>query len=521
MKVSKAFNDLLDVNKKNGALILGVNRLDDYATKFLTQHCKEALLKPMALPVDQILNKMQLKVHEVSLSKDLDVFGCCLLLDSEVRIFDVNSGFFKPKKFEKGSILIDPNVVSLYGEGFRRNTIIHEIIHWEKDKTFFEILQFKNQNETENYFPIMCKQSDMFFQPSENIKTLDNEIKWLEWQAHRLAPRILMPKINFKNKTNELIEKYKDNLSCDRLVQELSEFFIVSRTSVKYRLLEIGYEDIISELEDFSIVYGEVTNNNEFVKISSSEAIKMLAENSSLDTWLKQKQLVFVEGYFVKASIEYVSYSEGALKLTQKARKNIKKIAVNLREQRIYDHRVNKDYLGFSLLTRSKEIDERLVTFHPKYQTHFDPEPNEIYQAFADKILSIDYNEEQELTKMIGDPTITLCNCLWLLMENRNWNYPEVFNEKTELHKNYHGKIKNNTYNNMTTTVLFAICVGLKLTLRITEKLFEKSSNKLNYFKDPDKTYIKIMETIPGLNIYDFNAILDELGVKQLGSDIK
>ncbi|MBE0700136.1 MAG: hypothetical protein IH571_00460, partial [Acholeplasmataceae bacterium] len=305
------------------------------------------------------------------------------------------------------------------------------------------------------------------------------------------------------------------------LVQELSEFFIVSRTSVKYRLLEIGYEDIISELEDFSIVYGEVTNNNEFVKISSSEAIKMLAENSSLDTWLKQKQLVFVEGYFVKASIEYVSYSEGALKLTQKARKNIKKIAVNLREQRIYDHRVNKDYLGFSLLTRSKEIDERLVTFHPKYQTHFDPEPNEIYQAFADKILSIDYNEEQELTKMIGDPTITLCNCLWLLMENRNWNYPEVFNEKTELHKNYHGKIKNNTYNNMTTTVLFAICVGLKLTLRITEKLFEKSSNKLNYFKDPDKTYIKIMETIPGLNIYDFNAILDELGVKQLGSDIK
>ena len=80
-------------------------------------------------------------------------------------------------------------------------------------------------------------------------------------------------------------------------------------------------------------------------------------------------------------------------------------------------------------------------------------------------------------------------------MENRKWTYPATFNEKTELHPNYHGKIKNNSYNNMGTDVLMAICVGLKLNLRIIEKLFDKSNNKLNYYQDPDKTYIRILET--------------------------
>ena len=62
--------------------------------------------------------------------------------------------------------------------------------------------------------------------------------------------------------------------------------------------------------------------------------------------------------------------------------------------------------------------------------------------------LTKDEAEEIKLMTMLGDPTKTLCQCLWYLMESRNWRYPEKFNEETELHKNYHGKIKNNKYNN-------------------------------------------------------------------------
>ena len=76
-------SDVYDVNKKTGALILGKNRLDDYAAKFLSAHCKEAIETPMSLPVEKILNELGLTVKEEKLSKNGDIFGCCLLLDEK------------------------------------------------------------------------------------------------------------------------------------------------------------------------------------------------------------------------------------------------------------------------------------------------------------------------------------------------------------------------------------------------------------------------------------------------------
>ena len=63
-----------------------------------------------------------------------------------------------------------------------------------------------------------------------------------------------------------------------------------------------------------------------------------------------------------------------------------------------------------------------------------------------------------------------------------------------------------------------AICVGLGLSLRLTEKLFDKSNNKLNYYQDPDKTYIRILETMPGISMQDFNCICEKANIKKLGS---
>jgi hypothetical protein len=65
------------------------------------------------------------------------------------------------------------------------------------------------------------------------------------------------------------------------------------------------------------------------------------------------------------------------------------------------------------------------------------------------------------------------------------------------------------------------ICVSMGLSLRITEKLFDKSNNKLDYYTDPDKTYIHIMETMPGLPLSNFNDILEEFDIPKLGSETK
>ncbi len=251
-------SDIFDINKKTGALILGKNRLDDYAIKYLTRHCKKALETPMPLPVDEILQKANLTVEKVSLSRNLDIFGCCLLLDGEVEIFDHENDTSKAVSFPAGTVLIDPEFETMYGEGAKRNTLIHEALHWEKDKTYFEILAVKNAAASEKLYPIMCRQSETFYEPPEGKKTKENEVKWLEWQAHRLAPRVLMPFVMFKKKALELIDSYQNPQndiipSCDTLIEDLSTFFIVSRLSVKYRLIEVGLLDHISDFEDFDV----------------------------------------------------------------------------------------------------------------------------------------------------------------------------------------------------------------------------------------------------------------------------
>lgn len=520
-------SDIYDINRKTGALILGKNRLDDYATKYLTKHCKEALETPMPLPIEKILKGANLTVKEVSLSKNLDIFGCCLLLDGEVDIYDSENGTLHSETFSAGTILIDPASEAVYGEGAKRNTLIHEALHWEKDKRFFEILALKNADASEKLYPIMCRQSETFYEPPEGKKTKENEVKWLEWQAHRLAPRVLMPYEMFKKKTLELISDYytRQNeivLSCDTLIEDLSAFFIVSRISVKYRLIEVGLLDKLRDFNDFDAVFAEINQSKELVPLTPLEAYQILAEDTSLREWVCGGRFVYADGYFVLAEQQYVLIKEGELHLTPKAKKKLAQCVINIREHKYTAYRnASKDLLGFSVLHRVEGIDQRILTFHPRFQANFTYEPDDVYEAFHKHISVYDEDEEIELIRKLGDPKSTLCQCLWYLMENRKWKYPEMFNDKTGLHKNYHGKIKNDQYNNMGTNVLMAICVGLKLSLRITEKIFEKSQNKLDYYHDPDKKYIRIIETMPGISLQDFNGICQKAGVSELGSTIK
>jgi hypothetical protein len=342
-----------------------------------------------------------------------------------------------------------------------------------------------------------------------------------------LAPRVLMPFEMFKQKTLELIASYENPQndilpSCDTLIEDLSTFFIVSRVSVKYRLIEVGLLDRLRDFNDFDAIFAEITGSKELVALTPLEAYQLLSEDSSLREWVNGGRFVYADGYFVLAEQQYVLIKEGELHLTAKAKKKLAQCVINIREHKFTAYRnVSKDLLGFSVLHRVEGIDQRILTFHPKFQTNFDYEPDDAYDAFHAYISVYDEAEEIELMKRLGDPTSTLCQCLWYLMENRKWNYPEVFNDKTGLHKNYHGKIKNDRYNNMGTDVLMAICVGLKLSFRITEKIFEKSKNKLDYYHDPDKTYIHIMENMPGISVQDFNSICKRAGVNELGSTVK
>lgn len=530
--------DIYDINPKSGALIIGSNRLDDYATKFLTRYCAQALTTPMPLPIEDMLRDANLTVKTASLSRNLDIFGCCLLLDGFVQIYDRDTDTYKPVFYPAGTLLFDPDSEWMYGEGSKRNTLIHEMIHWDKDKMYFKILERKNRKAKEELYPIMCRQSRRNFEPPSGKRTKQNEVEWLEWQAHRLAPRVLMPRDMFIKKAEEFLREPLDG--CDALVDNLADFFRVSRTSTKIRLIEVGIERKLMEMPDYAAVFDEF-KRREHVAISTEDAFDLLSQNVVLEKWVSTYNMVFADGYFVVADKKYVSFKDGELHLTATAKRNLAACTLNICELHIVSYQIaEKDYKeGYACLYNASGVDQNMLLFHPTYQAGFKEfldnvewnekmgkRPSEfskisdddVLDAVADSIFT-DYNDDQKkFIQMLSDPFTTLCQALWYWFDNHGLKYPENFHDATKLHKNYHTDIKNDAKNDMGKEMLMAICVGCKFDLRMTQRVLGKQHIILDELQEPDRTYITILERLPGIDIDQFNKLLDRQHINRLGT---
>ena len=514
MATKKLLSDVYDVHKKTGALMLGKNRLDDYATNYLRKNYPLALEEPMALPVEEILRKNDLVVKEATLSPNADIFGCCTLLDGNVRVYNPVIKAYADSYYNAGTILIDPESDYSYGEKTRRNTLIHEAIHWEKDRTFFKILQLKKQGE--DIYPIMCRSSEKNYEPPEGKKTQDNQLRILEWQAHRLAPRILMPKAPFRQKATELVETVANS---NTLVELLSDFFMVSKSSVKYRLIEVGMKEKLQSYPDFEDCFAELYRNTDFISLTYQEAFELLRENSTLQKWIDTGRFVFIDGYFVINDSQNITYKDGVFRLTSRVKRNLKRYVLNIQERIIHSNTLIENHGGY--LNKAYGPDRRLILFAEENQGKLIKEDENSYEVVAHHISAYDDNFEIELVTMLGDPRKTLCDCLIYLFDYKNWKYPKQFNEETLLNTDYLGRIKNNKYNNMGDMILLTICIGLQLKSRFIEMMFKKAGYTLDYYTDPYKSIMRYIEQFPGISIFNLNNLLLAQGLEELGSKSK
>ena len=510
-------SDVYDRDKKTGALLLGKNRLDEYANTFLNQYYPEALETPMALPVDVILEKMGLVVKEASLSSDLDIFGCCLLLDGKVPIYDREKRTMISVLYPKGTILVDPMTAAFRSEGAQRNTLIHEALHWHKDKTYFKILAFTEEEPT----PLLCRRSEIFYEPPEKKKTMGNQVRWLEWQANRLAPRVLMPKDMFLKKAKEVLALA--GMTCDTLVETLADFFIVSRLSVKYRLQEVGLEEEIKALTDYEAVFAEIKDKKEYVKLTLAEAISLAMENTDLQHWLDEKKFIFVDGYFVLALAKCVTIKDGVYHLSALTKKNLKKYVLNITEQKKIDYPHLADDVGHHVLYNNM-ADGYIRSFHPEAQKNLSKiDMDKALDAMVQELWD-DTDEHRKareldigLKKMIGDPEASICQCLYFIIEKKGWNQPATFEKETGLHRNYVGKCRRDEYPNIGIDLIMAICIAAQLRVSTIDRLVkEKAAVNVSIDREPYKTYYFILEKIPGITLDQFNDVLEKLGKDKL-----
>lgn len=512
--------DIYDINRKTGALILGKNRLDDYAEKYLSEHYPQALKTPIAIPVEKLAADDDLRIEEAYLSASSDVFACCVLVDGEVSIYDPETDEYTLTFYPAGTILVDPSSVWSMGEGARRNAIMHEILHWEKDRTFFQIHRARLASTGEVVEPIKSRVSTTFFEPSEKSRRKETELQWLEWQAHRLAPRVLMPKSTFTTAATEILDS-SPNLSCGALLDQLADIFLVSRSSVKYRLLEVGLKKRIATLPDYDLVYGFMGDGVEdFVAITLADAAFLISENPRFQRWVQAGDYIFVEGYFVKNSARYVRVdASGSYRLKPAAKKSPSKAFLRIRSF------VTKDYVGLDKdldslfhLEHRQGVDKRIIYLDPAHQAT--PDDNDVQKVYASaaKTMSLELAEAEQLDDILAKRGTTLCQTIWELLDYRGIRYPKPFSELTGLYDALFNKIQNNKVSTMKKDTLMAIAIGLRLNAYATTTLMQKAGIHLNREIDPDRTYLFMLERIPGISIHDANGILEAKGLDPLGS---
>ena len=139
------------------------------------------------------------------------------------------------KEVEAGTIIIDYDKYFDRPIGAYRNTVIHEAVHWFFHRNYFELRLCLNNNLTS----YTCYKKDNC--------VYEDDIYWMEWQAKKLAPRILMPKKPSIMKSEELENKYLNDDSLESnivkyetIIKEFADFFGVTIQSARIRFLELN-----------------------------------------------------------------------------------------------------------------------------------------------------------------------------------------------------------------------------------------------------------------------------------------
>lgn len=212
---------------------------DDIAEKFLRKYYPQALTQPTPVPVETIVSEMGLSIHQEKLTIDNSVFGKMVFKDTDVEVIEDEQ--LVSKHFNKGSILVDKDVVFKRNVGSYNNTVIHECVHWELHKVFHEVKMVldKDHSQVSSWTEENLADSSMW-----------TSLDWMEWQANGIAPRILMPKVQTRIKIRELFQTLtlvNPDISRSELVQEvvdnLATFFEVSRQAAKIRMIDLGFKE--------------------------------------------------------------------------------------------------------------------------------------------------------------------------------------------------------------------------------------------------------------------------------------
>lgn len=506
------FNEEVSLNKFLIPYMYSKN-LDKEAEKFLEKYYRQALVTPMPIKMDLLLENMSLEMRYAPLPDN--IFGMTYFADADVEVCDALKKNIQNEHIEAGTILINPMIFFMRNVGSRNNTIVHECVHWDRHSKFFELQKLLNDEVSH----ISCEIVEHY-----NVKTdgIDDALKWMEWQANALAPHILMPSEMTKVKFKEILSDTKSMYPSERpaviaefAVQSLADFFDVSVVSAKIRLVELGFEFVegTSVYVDgryyppYSFKFDSLKKNQTFT-IDAKSLIIVSNFNPELSKLTHSGAMIYANGMLCINDEKYVTRSEsGTPILTDYALEHVDECCVafdrNVRISRQYDD----SYYRVCFLCRDIKSDNIVeATYDKNYKNNQDvtERAEEIRKTKA--LL----HETMKIQKDIAG--MEFYECLAYHMKRKGVT-EEQLAERSGLSVravgDYHRMDKN-----IQLPAVLALCIGLNLKPEYCYSLIEKAGFSLKNTED-HMVYRFLIDNHTDENIESWNNTLSEFGIKQ------
>ena len=479
---------------------------DDVASKILSYlGYTKNITEPTKLNVYEVANRAGLKVINKSITKDLSVFGELVLEDATLDFYDIQKDKYVRENVTGNTIVCDERALFEFNKGNINNTIIHEIIHWALHRKAFYL---------QKLFDKEIKKISCRILGSKIKEEIEEDKKWMERQANSITPRILMPKKAFVKKADELIKKqmYEKGTSLmvdviQDVIDELAEFFNVSKISAKLRLIETGYDIAMSAYvysdgkyvlpHDFK--KGALKRNQTYTLSAQDAAINIRINKEIHDAFIAGK-LKYVDSHICINNPKYIKKGiDGKETLTSYARLNMHECC-----------------LVFDVAVRAG------IDFGTSYETLC------VFCRESGSSLKYDITYSRDGSKEAFDSLNSMAEVfkdeMWDIYKNLSPNFSEALKqlrawrgytqsylaEKALISEKTIRRLENTE--NATTDVetIVAICIGLALPPMLANKFILTTGYNLQINNDKYIAYNFLIQHSSGKNIHECNEMLQK-----------
>lgn len=454
--------------------------LEDKADEFLRTYCWEVINEPYPLPIDLILQRMNLKKQMAPL-KD-NIFGKTIFVPVEHEVYD-NQYNVTTEEMRPGTILYNPDVFFMRNIGSVNNTIIHECVHWYLHSMFFELQKLLNGELS----AISCEVDEHQGEKSEG---LEGALQWMEWQANAITPRILMPARSTKKKLNEILRRLHsefpgqlESAHMEMAIKELADFYNVSKFAAKLRAIDLGYHQAAGVynyvdgryLPSFSFKDKSLKRDETYI-IDCMNAAFETCINEDLKNRIRAGEFLHVDYLLCINDEKYIDTSiEGSPTLTEYAREHIDECCIKFRTK--YKKTSNSNDGFYSRCCLCRDINSTGYC-EPSY---IDDEDNQDVTERAREMKRV-RDEGKRIIEIYNNLPMSFAGTLDAHMkrlqkeDGRKMTNLEL-SLRTGISDTYIGALRKDTTKKTKLETVCAICIGLHLHPMFSHDLIKKSGN--------------------------------------------